>query len=324
LPLHILLHDPLGFAHLLGLLEGRLLAAARQRILLGLGEDVLRLRFRRHLERQPATERRFLGLFLRRLVVRPFSRACGRCRRSLGLGRLGLRRTRLLRCPRRRGLGPERQRNLLSLGPLQSPLPLFFVVRLLPSSLGRLLRPLDLLPDHHLLDLLVPPILRLFSPQRLLPLECIGRVIDPRDMNTLFVLFDAADALAAQVLRKLGQTGPFRRVHVHVLLVGDVLLVKVVDLHLLLPVTRAEQLCEVAKELVAVLIEKLFRVLAHDEHLPHVRLGLRVHLEAVLIAALLLAHLAVPPQPLQAFALELVAQVLRRADLCFRHGGRFS
>jgi hypothetical protein len=49
-----------------------------------------------------------------------------------------------------------------------------------------------------------------------------------------------------------------------------------------------------------------------------------VHLEAVGIAALLFADLAVPPQALEAFGLELVAQVFGRADLCFGHFVLFS
>jgi hypothetical protein len=42
-------------------------------------------------------------------------------------------------------------------------------------------------------------------------------------------------------------------------------------------------------------------IFAHDNHLSQVGLGGDVHLEAVFVAALLLTHLAVPPQALQAF-----------------------
>ena len=55
-------------------------------------------------------------------------------------------------------------------------------------------------------------------------------------------------------------------------------------------------------------------VLAEREHLADVALGLRVALEAVLVAALLLADLAVPPQALQALALHLVRDIFGRAD----------
>lgn len=102
-------------------------------------------------------------------------------------------------------------------------------------------------------------------------------------------------------------------------LVCNIFLVKVIYLYLLVAVAGLEELQKVLKKLVAELVDKLLGVLAHDEHLTHVALRLRVHLEAVGIAALLLADLAVPSQPLQALGLELVAQVLGRADLCFRH-----
>jgi hypothetical protein len=39
-------------------------------------------------------------------------------------------------------------------------------------------------------------------------------------------------------------------------------------------------------------------MLANNDHLSQMRLGTDVHLEAVLVAALLLADLAIPPQAL--------------------------
>lgn len=53
------------------------------------------------------------------------------------------------------------------------------------------------------------------------------------------------------------------------------------------------------------------RVLSDHEHLAQVRLGLRVALEPVLVAALFLADLAVPPQALQALGLHLIRHKLR-------------
>lgn len=44
-------------------------------------------------------------------------------------------------------------------------------------------------------------------------------------------------------------------------------------------------------------------------------------LEAVLVATLLLADLAVPAQALQAFRLHLVGDIFRAADFGFGHGG---
>lgn len=58
------------------------------------------------------------------------------------------------------------------------------------------------------------------------------------------------------------------------------------------------------------------RVLADDEHLSEMRLGLCVTFESILVSALLLADLAVPPQPLKTFGLHLVGQILWRSDCC--------
>ena len=59
-------------------------------------------------------------------------------------------------------------------------------------------------------------------------------------------------------------------------------------------------------------------------HLPQVRLGLAVALEAVLVAALLLAHLAKPAELLQPLGLDPVADRLGReeARLLLAHGER--
>jgi hypothetical protein len=78
------------------------------------------------------------------------------------------------------------------------------------------------------------------------------------------------------------------------LLIRNVLLVEVVELNLLLAVGGSQKLEEVALELAAVVADKLLGVLAHDEHLSDVGLGLCMHLEAIFIAELALADLAVP------------------------------
>lgn len=54
-------------------------------------------------------------------------------------------------------------------------------------------------------------------------------------------------------------------------------------------------------------------VLGEDPHLPQVALGRGVALEPVLVAALLLAHLAVPLELLQAFRLHISGKE-RRAN----------
>lgn len=89
-------------------------------------------------------------------------------------------------------------------------------------------------------------------------------------------------------------------------LIRDVLLVKVIKLDLLLAMRCAQELEEVSLELVAVIVDVLLGVGTNEEHLADVRLGLGVHLEAVLVSGLLLANLAVPSQPLESFGLELV------------------
>lgn len=50
---------------------------------------------------------------------------------------------------------------------------------------------------------------------------------------------------------------------------------------------------------------------ADDEHLPEVRLGSHMTFEAVLVSALFLADLAVPPQPLKAYKHEGSACAVR-------------
>jgi hypothetical protein len=64
----------------------------------------------------------------------------------------------------------------------------------------------------------------------------------------------------------------------------------------------------------------LRRVLGIDPHLPQMALGHGVALESILVPALLLAHLAVPSQTLQALRLGLVGNGLGRAGRGFRHG----
>lgn len=75
---------------------------------------------------------------------------------------------------------------------------------------------------------------------------------------------------------------------------GDVLLVEMVHMDLLLAVGSAQQLQEIALELVAVVGDVLAGVFADEQHLADVGFGLGVHLEAVFVAALLFADLAVP------------------------------
>ena len=70
-----------------------------------------------------------------------------------------------------------------------------------------------------------------------------------------------------------------------------------------------------------VVVDILFGVFAHEEHLSDVGLGLCVHFEAILIAHLALADLTVPSQPLKSLGLELVVEILRGTYFSFWHLG---
>ena len=107
----------------------------------------------------------------------------------------------------------------------------------------------------------------------------------------------------------------------HMLLIPNILLIKIIHVHFLLAVGGFEELQEVALELVAVLVDVLFRVLADLQHAAHVRLGHGVLLEAVFVAALLFADLAVPAQALEAFGFHFVGDIFGAADFGFGHGG---
>lgn len=61
-----------------------------------------------------------------------------------------------------------------------------------------------------------------------------------------------------------------------------------------------------ASHLIRELVDHLVRVLREDPHLAQVALGRGVALEAVLVSALLLAHLAVPLELLQPLGLKVV------------------
>lgn len=72
-------------------------------------------------------------------------------------------------------------------------------------------------------------------------------------------------------------------------------------------------------ELLGVALEDAPLVLAEDLHLALVRLAHAVALEPVLVAALLLAHLAVPPELLEAFRLHAVRDRLRGEEIVLAH-----
>lgn len=76
---------------------------------------------------------------------------------------------------------------------------------------------------------------------------------------------------------------------------------------------------EAGLELLRVALDDAVGVLAEDEHLALVALAHAVALEAVLVAALLLAHLAVPPELLQPLRLDSVRDCLGRQKVVLPH-----
>jgi hypothetical protein len=107
----------------------------------------------------------------------------------------------------------------------------------------------------------------------------------------------------------------------HMLLVADVFVVEAVDADILFAVSGTEEGDEIALEVCAKILYVLLGILADNLQLSDVRLRLDVALEAVGIAALLLADFTPPSKSLEAFGLHLVRQVLRASKLGFRHSG---
>ena len=124
----------------------------------------------------------------------------------------------------------------------------------------------------------------------------------------------------------LGHQSPLHRnqnspggVHVDVVPVGDVLVVDDGGGDAGVAVRAADQGEERLEELLGEALHDALGGHAEHLHLPLVRLRHAVALEPVLVAALLLAHLAVPPQLLQALRLDPVRDRLRRQELVLPH-----
>lgn len=78
----------------------------------------------------------------------------------------------------------------------------------------------------------------------------------------------------------------------YVFLVCNILLVEMIHIDLLLAVGGAKELEEIALKLATVVLDVLFGIFADEEHLPHMRFGLSMAFEAVLIAHLALTYLS--------------------------------
>ena len=107
----------------------------------------------------------------------------------------------------------------------------------------------------------------------------------------------------------------------HMLLIVNILLIKVIDMHLLRVMCGAKLGHEGAHEVLREVVDHFVGVLTDKHHLTQVGFGGRVAFEAVFVAALLFAGLAVPAQALEAFGFELVGDVFCGADFGAGHGG---
>ena len=139
-------------------------------------------------------------------------------------------------------------------------------------------------------------------------------VVYPCNEPSLLRLIHPRNTGPAQVLHELGEGDPAGSVHVQMVLVLDKLLIDRVRLDALRAEAAGEELDEVVLELGREIGDVLPGTLADNKHLPEVGLGLRVTLEAILVSALFLADLAVPPQTLEALGLHLVGQILWCSD----------
>ena len=102
-----------------------------------------------------------------------------------------------------------------------------------------------------------------------------------------------------QECNKLGRRLPPRGIHVNMILPDNILTcVKVIRIHSFLAVGCSKGLKEVARALSGVFSDVAVRVIAHNEHLPDIAFALNVTLEAVFIAALALAYMTIPSEPL--------------------------
>mmetsp|Transcript_23960 Transcript_23960/g.42882 ORF Transcript_23960/g.42882 Transcript_23960/m.42882 type:complete len:262 (+) Transcript_23960:662-1447(+) len=164
------------------------------------------------------------------------------------------------------------------------------------------------------------PLIRLgLSLQRLLPCQQCRITLDVRDIPPPFRLLHDAYCLLTQILHKVRQRRPFRRVHMNMMLILDNLLIHMIGIHPLRAMPPPQSLQISHLELLAEGIHHAARVLAEDFHLAEVRVGRHVAFEAVLVAALLGAHLAVEFEFLEALGFGAVGDILGGSFFGFGH-----
>mmetsp|Transcript_25701 Transcript_25701/g.43061 ORF Transcript_25701/g.43061 Transcript_25701/m.43061 type:complete len:293 (-) Transcript_25701:208-1086(-) len=168
---------------------------------------------------------------------------------------------------------------------------------------------------HLLVHLFVAPRALIFF--RALPLHPLllfdllkGVPVDERDEPSLRGVLHLAEPLLSQHLNEFGERFPFRRVHVDVMLVGNELVVHHRGGNSRMRVTDFHVLHESLEEDVRISLNHSCRRCSEHHHLLLVRFGHGVALEAVLVAALFVAHLAVPTQLLQPLGLYSVPDCL--------------
>mmetsp|Transcript_35158 Transcript_35158/g.98715 ORF Transcript_35158/g.98715 Transcript_35158/m.98715 type:complete len:298 (+) Transcript_35158:539-1432(+) len=152
----------------------------------------------------------------------------------------------------------------------------------------------------------------------------LRRVVDVLEVPTFRCFVNLALVRAAEVLHEVAECHPDGRVHVRVVPVRDEVAVDRVGEHARRPVAVAHELHEALLELLREVVHEAVGVLDEELHLALMPVGHAVALEAIFVPALLLAHLAVPTQLLEALGLHLVPQPFRRPNLLLRHcgGGR--
>lgn len=113
------------------------------------------------------------------------------------------------------------------------------------------------------------------------------------------------------MLDKLGEGRPLGGIHVNMMTVVDKLVVNDGGGDATEAVAPLHHVEEVLLELLRVAADDPIRTLTEDLHLALVRFAHTMALESVLVAALLLAHLAVPSKLLETFRFDPVRDGLR-------------
>lgn len=181
---------------------------------------------------------------------------------------------------------------------------------------------LDLEGDFALLALLVGEVSTEALVLEAVLEEGLGVAVDVGDEPALGGVLDLALAGAAKVLDELGEGGPLGGVHVDMVAVGDILVVDDGGGNAGEAVGAAHEVEEGILKFFRVAVDNTSGVLAKYLHLALVGLAHAVAFEPVLVPALLLAHLAVPPQLLQTLRLYPVRDRLRRQEVVLSHSER--